>query len=111
MPFEYEKPAAVDGDWVTMTDLAKMAEPVTLRVGFKTPDPTNTFKGQALPRNIVAGKVSNGDAIKVSVPTGYGRDDLVEKADAYLKENPDETIQIRFVAVPDSRYVDIEVAQ
>jgi hypothetical protein len=112
MPFTYEKPAAVAGEWVAMRDLAKVGEPVVLSAGFLTEDLSNSFEGKPNPRYIVAGVVDGDEAIKVSVPlgTGYSRGDLLQKADAYLQENPTETISIVFVKTQGSKYIDIELA-
>lgn len=112
MPFTYEKPASVDGEWANMRDLAKAGEPVEVRDGFLTEDFNNKYNGEPSPRYIVAGTVSDGTAVKTGVTTGYGRDDFLQQLAAYLKENPDEAIKIRYFKPDTSKpYVDIEVAE
>ena len=111
MGFTYDAPANVAGEWVNMRDLAKLGEPITTAVGFLTDDPSNTYQGDALPRYIVKGSVkSTGDEIKVSGPKGYGRDGFFEALDAYLKVNPTETVDIKFVKTNGSNYVDVTTA-
>lgn len=107
MAFEYEKPASAEGEWTNLTDLAKGAAVMVLEDGFLVDDPTNTYNGKPMPRFVVAGKV-DGDPFKVGVTKGYGRDDLLIKAQAYLAENPSETISITFNKV--GQYTDIDVA-
>lgn len=110
MPFEYEKPVNVAGDWVGMRDLAKLGETVTVAKDFLTDDPTNKYNGQDSPRYIVSAKVkSTGDEIKVSCPKGYGRDGFLEALDKYLDVNSNETVDIKFVKVG-AQYIDIEQA-
>lgn len=111
MPFEYEKPAAVEGDWVNMRDMAKLGEAVTVANGFLTDDPNNTYNGEPLPRYIVAGKVaSTGDPVKTGCTKGYGRDDFLQALDKYLKEHPTETVDIKYIKTAGSQYIDITTA-
>lgn len=108
MPFSYDKP---QGDWVTMRDLAKLGEPLVTAPGFLHDDPTNTYKGDACPRYIIQATVkSTGDAVKVSCPKGFGRDGFFEALKTYLDEHSDETVDIKFVTVNGSNYIDVTTA-
>lgn len=108
MGFKYDKPA---GDWVTMRDLAKLEEPLVTSQGFLHDDPSNVYKGEPTPRFIIVAKVkSTGDDVKVSCPKGYGRDGFFEALKVYLDEHPSETVDIKFVGVSGSNYIDVTTA-
>lgn len=111
MSFEFKEPAKVAGEWVTMKELAKMGEAITVVDGFLTEDPSNRYQGDPLPRFIIAGKVaSSGDEVKVSCPNGYSRDDKFRQLEEYLSENPKESVDIKFERAAGSQYIDVTTA-
>lgn len=109
MPFE--PPPKPKGDWVNMSDLAKIGATLVAAKGFLLNDPNNVFKGETVPRFVVQLKEKvTGDDVKVSCPKGYGRDSFFEALNGYLDEHPSETVDIKFVGVSGSKYVDVEQA-
>lgn len=110
MPFE--APPKPKGDWINMSDLAKVGATLVASKGFLIHEPNNVFKGDTVPRYVVQVKEkTTGDDVKVSCPIGgYGRETFFEALSKYLDEHPDETVDFKFVGVAGSKYVDVEQA-
>ena len=106
--FKFDRPARPEGNYVSMTDMVKLGEPVNVTEVID--DDLNMYRSEKAPRFLVKGLVGDSDEpVVVSVRKGYSRDDFLVALAEHL-ESTEETVPVRFVSTQGSAYIDIVTA-
>lgn len=109
MPFEFTPRERPEGEYMSMTDVKKLGEPLNAMAVLD--DDQNTYNGEKKPRFLVRGTLGDGEkVVLVSCPKGYSRDDFLVALQEHLESGEDESVAIRFVGTKGSAYIDIQVA-